>query len=199
MIRLTTLFGGENLALKCLTLFDGVQKLHQSFPLFSMFGEMLYAFDHPDKHFVKQSHSFLHPCMRTIELLRAKKSFTVLIVRSDKQQFYFFDKFNIYMLNIQTSLEEGGGNEADDVDFNEAEGEEFVDTRSESVDTGLESDRDDDKSCQAIEAVLLKAYRVKRVRVRRVKSIAPPRKLSKPMTPQERKLLFLEIPTIQSQ
>ena len=39
-----------------------------------MFGEMLYAFDHIAKHFVEQSNSFLHPRMRNIELLRAKKS-----------------------------------------------------------------------------------------------------------------------------
>ena len=60
-------------------------------------------------------------------------------------------------MDVQTSLEEGGGNEADDVDFSEAEGEEFAETRSESVDTGLESDGDDDISRQAMEAVLLKA------------------------------------------
>ena len=44
-----------------LTLFDRVQKLHRTFPLFSIFDEMLYAFDHLAKYFVEQSHSFLHP------------------------------------------------------------------------------------------------------------------------------------------
>ena len=49
-------------------------------------------------------------------------------------------------MDVQASLEAGGGNEADDVDFNEAVGEEFAQMRSESVDVGLESDGDDDKS-----------------------------------------------------
>ena len=45
-----------------------------------MFGEMLYAFDHLAKFIFSNIHiqnsSYLHPRMRTIELLRAKKSFT---------------------------------------------------------------------------------------------------------------------------
>ena len=37
-------------------------------------------------------------------------------------------------MDVETSLDEGGGNETDDVDFSEAEEEEFAETRSESVD-----------------------------------------------------------------
>eukprot|EP00112_Aurelia_sp_Birch-Aquarium-sp1_P008598 Seg1951.6 transcript_id=Seg1951.6/GoldUCD/mRNA.D3Y31 product="hypothetical protein" protein_id=Seg1951.6/GoldUCD/D3Y31 len=53
-------------------------------------------------------------------------------------------------MDVETFLEEGGRNEADDVDFSEAVGEEFVQMLSESVDdTGQgqgqdESDEDDD-------------------------------------------------------
>ena len=100
-IRLTTLFGGENLVRKCSTLFDGVQKLHRTFPLFSMFGEMLYAFDHLAEHFFEQSHSFLHPRMRTIELCvprsQCSMKCSVHLTTLDRtlKSFGFFSNFNV--------------------------------------------------------------------------------------------------------
>ena len=57
-VRLTTLFGDQNLVRKRSTLFDGVKEHHRTFQLFLMFGEMLYAFDHLAKHFIEQSNSF---------------------------------------------------------------------------------------------------------------------------------------------